>query len=143
LSVRARGFNPRWSAGLFLKKGYVTGHYGKGEDRYRPLGIDPHGQVYFPVSPDLAPMHDYIAGHPVTAEGDGAQELFIQVTQISGGTFMKDRKTIQPFHWHVSANNPSNKEIAVTLTKNMDFPGFELPEHNITLKLGEHRALVD
>jgi len=167
-----------------MKKGYVTGHYGKGEDRYRPLGVDPHGQIYFPVSPDLAPVHHYVAGHPVTAEGDGAQEAFIQVTQISGGTFMKDRKsqpsnssrhspsavtrtqppgfsangtgtvpatlnsktgskTIQPFRWHISINNPTDKEITATLTKNMKLPGLDFPEQNITLKPGEYQVLVD
>lgn len=57
-----------------MKKGYVTGHSGKGENRYRPLGVDPHRQIYCSVSPDLAPMHHYVAGHPVTAKGDGAQE---------------------------------------------------------------------
>jgi len=126
-----------------MKKGYVTGHYGKGEDRYRPLGVDPHGQIYFAVSPDLAPVHHYVAGHPVTAKGDGAAELFIQVTQISGGTFMKDRKTIQPFQWHVSVNNPTDKEIAATLTKNIKLPGLDFPEQNITLKSGEYQVLVD
>ena len=126
-----------------MKKGYVTGHYGIGEDRYRPLGVDPHGQIYFPVSPDLAPAHHYVAGHPVTAKGDRAKQLFIQVTQISGGTFMKDRKTIQPFQWLVSVNNPTDKEIAATLTKNMELPGLEFPEQNITLKPGEYQVLVD
>ena len=33
------------------------------------LGVDPEGQVYIPMAPDLAPAHHYVAGHPVTAEG--------------------------------------------------------------------------
>lgn len=143
LPFRARGFNPRWSAGLFMKKGYVTGHYGKGENRYRPLGVDPHGQIYFSVSADLAPAHHYVAGHPVTAEGEGSQELLIQVTQISGGTFLKGRETIQPFHWHVSVNNPTDEEIAATLTKNMDLPGLEFPDQKITLNPGHFHSIVD
>lgn len=56
---------------------------------------------------------------------------------------MKDRKTIQPFQWHISVNNPTDKEITATLTKNMDLPGFEFPEHNITLKPGEYQLLAD
>jgi len=71
----------------------------------RPLGVDSEGQVYIPMAPDLAPVHHHVAGHPVTAGGDGAADLFIQVTQLSGGTFMADKKEIQPFRWHVSVNN--------------------------------------
>ncbi len=54
------------------------------------------------LSEGIARADDDVAGHPVTAKSDGAQEPFIQVTQIPGGTFVKDRKTIPPFHWHTS-----------------------------------------
>ena len=46
------GVSLDWSAGLLMKKKLVTGYYGKGENRCRPLGVDPEGQVYIPMAPD-------------------------------------------------------------------------------------------
>lgn len=142
LPFRLRGFNPRWSVGLFMKRGFVTGYYGKGEDRYRPLGVDSDGQVYIPMAPDLAPVHHYVAGHPVTAAGDGAADLFIQVTQVSGGTFMADKKEIQPFRWHVSVNNPLDRAVTVTVKQNFALPGLQMAPQRLTLQPGQYTVLV-
>ena len=76
------------------------------------------------------------------AEGDGAEQLFIQVTQVSGGTFMKDSKNVQPFRWHVSVNNPADTAITATLSKRMVLPEFEFPKQTITLEPGEYRVLL-
>ena len=51
---RIVGLNPRWSAGLFQRKGYVKGDYGSGENRYRALGLDLAGNAYVPLYVDLA-----------------------------------------------------------------------------------------
>jgi len=108
----------------------------------RPLGVDSEGQVYIPMAPDLAPAHHYIAGHPVTAEGDGAADLFIQVTQLSGGTFMADKKEIQPFRWHVSINNPLDRAVTVTVKQNLALPGLQMAPQRLTLQPGQYTVLV-
>jgi len=135
LPFRCSGMNRRWSAGLWLREGYVAGHYGKSKDRYRPLGIDSGGRIYIPVSVDLAERHHIVAGHPVVADGAG-KDLFIQVTQLAGGT------SRAPFTWYVAVNNPSERPVTTTLRQTMALPGLKLDTQKVALKPGEHRVLV-
>jgi len=135
LPFRCAGMNRRWSAGLWLRKGYVLGHYGDGQDRYRPLGIDLDGRIYVPIAPDLAEIHHVVAGHPVVADAAG-QELFLQVTQVSGGTGG------QPHTWHVSVNNPLDRPVTATIQQNIDLPGLDLEPQTLTFQPGEYRVLV-
>jgi len=139
LPVRVQGLNRRWSAGLWLKRGFVQGNYGPGVNRYRPLGIDLDGAVYVPISPDLADVHHIVAGHPVVADPAG-KDLFIQVTQISGGTLSKGKPT--RFRWHVSVNNPLDRPVTTTLRQTMDLPGMRLGTQKLTLAPGGYRVLL-
>jgi len=131
--IRCSGMNRRWSAGLWLKRGYVLGYYGKGENRYRPLGIDLEGRIYIPVPVDLAKEHHIVAGHPVVADERG-KELFIQVTQLSGGTGGQ-------FRWWIAVNNPTDRAITTVLTKNMALPGIEFDRKTITVSRGQHLVI--
>jgi len=139
LPVRCSGMNRRWSAGLWLKAGYVLGNYGRGENRYRPLSIDSGGRLYFPVPVDLAEKHHVVAGHPVVADKAG-KDLFIQVTQTRGGTFGSGGKPTA-HQWHVSVNNPLSRPVTTTLRQNMDLPNLSVGTRKVTLKPGEYRVL--
>jgi len=127
LPVRIRGLNPRWSAGLFQKQGYSKGFYGPGENRYRALGLDFAGNAYVPLYVDAANTTHVVAGHPIVAGPEG-EELFLQVTNV-GGT---------PDRWHVSVNNPTDREITTTLHAAMALPGLDFPDRTLTLKPGEY-----
>lgn len=131
LPLRINGLNRRWSAGLFQKQGYVKGDYGKGENRYRALGVDESGFAHVPMYVDLAKETHMLAGHPVIADEKG-RELFIQVTRLYE----------DPDQWHVSVNNPTDKPVTTTLRKAMDLPGLVFPGIKITLKPGEYRVIM-
>jgi len=130
LPCRIVGLNPRWSAGLFQKTGYVKGDYGAGENRYRALGTDLGGNAYLPLYVDRAETTHVVAGHPVIAGPEG-KDLFIQVTKVGQ----------EPDRWHVSVNNPTDQPIATTLEKAIDLPAFEFPKTTLTLKPGEYVVL--
>lgn len=130
LPCRIQRLNPRWSAGLWQKQGYVKGDYGPGENRYRALGMDLEGIAYIPLYVDLAEMTHLVAGHPVIAGPEG-KELFIQVTKVGS----------QPDRWHVSVNNPTDQTVTTTLTRAMDLPGLDFPRQAVTLQPGEYRVL--
>jgi hypothetical protein len=131
LPFRITGLNPRWSAGLFQKQGYVKGNYGSGENRYRALGLDLEGNAYVPLYPELVERTHIVAGHPVIAVPEGS-ELFIQVTKVGRN----------PDRWHVSVNNPTDRVITTTLRAEMNLPGLQFPSQSITLQSGEYRVLM-
>ena len=80
-----------------------------------------------------------MAGHPVVADQAG-KDVFIQVTQLSGGTRAKGKPT--SFRWHVSVNNPLDRAVTVRLRRAMRVPGLKFSSQKLTLKPGEHRVLV-
>lgn len=130
LPVRIRGLNPRWSAGLFQKKGYSKGFYGSGDNRYRALGLDLAGNAYVPLYVDLSAATWIRAGHPVVAGTEG-KDLFIQVTRVNDS----------PSEWHVSVNNPTDQAITTTLRAAMNLPGLDLKDTPVTLKPGEYQVI--
>ncbi|MBI4025415.1 MAG: hypothetical protein HY360_10580 [Verrucomicrobia bacterium] len=141
LPLRVAGLNPRWTAGLLQKKGYVKGDYGTGlpaeasakagENRFRELGMDAFGCAYVPMYVDKADETHLVAGHPVVADEKG-RELFIQVTHVFEN----------PHQWHVSVNNPTDATIKTILRKAMDLPGFIFHNTEITLKPGEYKVMM-
>jgi hypothetical protein len=128
--LRVRGLEPRWSAGVFMKQGYVRGLYGPGEDRFRAAGLDFAGDAYVPLHPGRAPRTHVIVGHPVVAGPEG-RELFIEMTKLAEG----------PFEWHVAVNNPTDRRIETTLRAAMDLPGLVLPAGRRVFEPGEYRVL--
>ena len=130
LPLRVTGLNRRWSAGLFQKDGYVLGHYGTGQNRYRGLGVDEFGCAYVPMYVDRAKVTHMVAGHPIVADEAG-QDLFIGVVHL------RDK----PSQWHVSVNNPTDKPITSTLHKAMDVPGLVFSGAAVTMQPGEYRVL--
>lgn len=128
LPLMIKNLNPRWSSILWLKEGYVKGDYGEGKDRFRELGIDFYGNSYIPVYVDYSDITSFAAGHPVIAEGEMSEELFIQVTHV------KD----SPDEWHISVNNPTDKVINATIKRVIDLPGMKFKERKISLKPGEY-----
>ncbi|MEI6424494.1 MAG: hypothetical protein WCP55_19915, partial [Lentisphaerota bacterium] len=102
LPFRVAGFNPRWSAILWQKDGYIgAGRYGKAQNRFRSLAVDFDGRVYFPVYSGQAALHHLVAGQPVVADAAG-KDLFTEVVSL------KDSEAQTPPLWHVSVNNPTN-----------------------------------
>ncbi|MCL5674922.1 MAG: hypothetical protein M1501_04180 [Candidatus Omnitrophica bacterium] len=128
LPVRIQGLNPRWSAGLFLIKGY--GDFGTGENLYRPLAVSRTGHAYIPMYVDWSTATWLVAGQPIVA-GKHGKKLFIQVTRLQA----------HPGKWYVAVNNPTNKTITTILHPTMDLPGLVFHTQFITLKPGEYRVL--
>jgi hypothetical protein len=136
LPFRVAGLNPRWSAILWQKDGYVgAGRYGKPQNRFRTLATDFDGRVYFPVPSGQAALHHLVAGQPVIADAAG-KDLFINVVCL------KDAVGATPPLWHVSVNNPTDAPITAKLTKAMDLPGLDWAGETITLQPGEQRILA-
>lgn len=132
LPGRIHGLNPRWSAGLWQRKGYGGKFYHQdGKDLFTPLGMDLEGVAHFPLASTWAKETEILAGHPVIADAAG-REAFIQVTHISEN----------PHQWHVSINNPTDKPLTTTLQVAMDLPGLEVPKEPLTLAPGEYRVLA-
>jgi len=130
LAVRIDGLNPNWSAGVFLRRGYVLGNYGPGRKRFREVGFDREGRVYATFFPDHAQVTEAVIGHPVVCDRD---ELFIQVTRRDdrGG----------PASWHVSVNNPTDQEIRATFRTAIDIPGLDLSPRTMTVPPGAYLFL--
>jgi len=135
LPVMVDGLNRRWSAGLWQLDGFVKGDYGTGANRYRAVGLDLDGRAYVPVYPDLVPLTEIEVGHPVVADAQG-QNLFIQVTALSGGTI-----TNPQYQWAVAVNNPTDSAITTVLKQNMALPDFHFGRQPVTLAPGEQRLL--
>ena len=136
LPFRVAGLNPRWSAILWLKDGYVgAGRYGKAQNRFRTLATDFDGRVYFPVPSGQAALHHLVAGQPVVAD-DAGKELFINVVCL------KDAVGATPPLWHVAVNNPTDAPVTTKLAKTMDLPGLDWAGETITLQPGEQRILA-
>jgi hypothetical protein len=129
--LRVRGLNPRWSAGVYQKRGYVAGAYGEGANRYRAAGVDFAGDAYIPLHPSRADRVHVVVGHPVVAGSDG-WDLFIQVTKLAE----------VPFRWHVSVNNPTDRSIETILRRVIALPGLELPTARMRFEPGEYRVLL-
>ncbi len=129
--LRVRGLNPRWSVGVYQRRGYVTGAYGKGENRYRAAGVDFAGDAYIPLYPSRADRIHVVVGHPVVAGPDGG-DLFIQVTKLAEA----------PFRWHVSVNNPTARHVETTVRAVIALPGLDLPAARMRFEPGEYRVLV-
>lgn len=125
LPCRVVGLNPRWSAGLFQKTGYVKGDYGTGQNRYRALGLAFQGCAYLPLYVDRADVTHVVAGHPVIAGPEG-KGLFIQVTKVG----------VKPDRWHVAVNNPTDQPVTTTLHRAIDLPGLDLEDTGLTIKPG-------
>jgi hypothetical protein len=79
--------------------------------------------VHLAVYTKGAPTSHSIVGHPVVCD---AKDLIIEVTHLSD----------KPAQWHVAVNNPTDKPIKTTLRRNMDLPGFELPDTPIEVAAG-------
>jgi hypothetical protein len=126
LPLRIAGLNPRWSAGLLEKEGYSPEFYGPGRDRWRAVAVGADQFAYVPLWVDRAEMTAIVAGHPIIASG--AEELFIQATNLGGS----------PPRWHVSVNNPTNREIRATLHKAMNLPGLSFEDREIVVGSGEY-----
>jgi hypothetical protein len=130
LPIRAHGLNPSTRAGLFLEQGYVLGNYGPGRGRYRDLGIDREGRVCVPLFPDLAAMTTVVIGHPVICD---RSELRVQVTR-------KDDRG-DDSSWHVSLNNPTERELRTSCRVGFDLPGLEPPRQQVTVPSGGYFVL--
>jgi hypothetical protein len=136
LPFRVAGFNPRWSAILWQKDGYVgAGRYGKPQNRFRTLAADFDGRVYFPVHAGQAALHHLVAGQPVVADAAG-RELFINVVCL------KDAEGQAPPLWHVAVNNPTDAPVTTKLSKTMDLPGLAWAGETITLEPGAQQLIV-
>ncbi len=136
LPVRVSGLNPRWSALLWQKDGYVgAGRYGPPQNRFRSLAVDFDGRACFSVYSGQAAVTQLVAGQPIVADEAG-KELFINVVCL------KDAVGQTPPLWHVSVNNPTDNPVTANLSKTMPLPGLVFADGPLVLKPGEYRILV-
>lgn len=131
LPLRVGGFVRRWTVGLWQVTGYVVGHYGSGKNRYSELGLDAHNFTHVPLYTGLADSTHVLVGHPVTAVGDGADQVVIQVTNVrlENGTSL----------FHVSVNNPT--DVPITMVVSSQFEAVRLQTQRVDLEPGEDRTL--
>ena len=129
------GLNPRWSAGLWQKAGFpgsAAAVYGNGTDRYTALGIEEEGHAYVPIYTGEAAAR-VVVGHPVIADGDGSDQLFIQVVHVD---------TKPDNVWHVSMNNPTSKSITAMVRSTMGMAGFGLKSQQLEVGAGQEVILL-
>jgi hypothetical protein len=130
----AGGLNPRWTACLLQKEGWVfdpLSLYGPMKDRYTELGIDADNTTVIPLYVGRAELTHVIAGHPIVASGgDDITNLFIQVTHVSQGV------------WHVSVHNSGSSKVTATLSKMMELPGLQFDTQLISVQAGSTAILL-
>jgi hypothetical protein len=124
IPARVGSMNPRWSAGMLLREGPISGFYGPGHERYRALAVDADGRAHFPIDASTGPFRALL-GHPVVADERG-KALFIQVTCLGGS----------PLRWHVSVNNPTSRRIRSELRQTMELPGLSFASRTLELEAG-------
>jgi hypothetical protein len=136
LPLRVGGLNPRWSAGLWQKHGFpgsAGAIYGNGTDRYTALGVEEGGgRAFVPLYVGEAATR-VVVGHPVIADGDRADELFIQVTHVDASPSSV---------WHVSLNNPTNATIRAMVHVAMTPARFALRSQVVELEGGQDVVLM-
>jgi hypothetical protein len=128
IPVEIRELNPRWTTCLLQEKGYSSGYYGSGENRWRELAVSSKGLARFPLYAGYADETDIIAGHPLVA-GEEGESLFIKVIKISD----------MPVVWHVSVNNPTDKNIETELKAAMPLSDFNWKNKKISIKAGQYQ----
>ena len=143
-AARVSGFQRRWTVGLWQDAGYpgAGNHYG-GEDyrghcewtvgcqKYTVLGLDMLNATAAPLYTGLAQKTHVRIGHPVIAEGKGAEDVFVQVThlRVLNGTAL----------FSVAVNNPTGVEL--TLDFSSSFAEVGMPNQTATLQPGQHLVL--
>ncbi|HCD31308.1 MAG TPA: hypothetical protein DER01_02810 [Phycisphaerales bacterium] len=136
LPFRVHGLNPRYSAILWQKTGYVgEGRYGSERNRFRNVAVDWEGHAYFPVYAAKAKLHHWVVGQPVIADEQGA-ELFIEVVCL------KDAQKGASPQWHVSINNPTDQVITTKIRQVIKLPGLNLYQQKISIKPGVSVTLI-
>jgi hypothetical protein len=128
LPVRINGLNRNWSAILWQKQGQVGPYHGPGVDRIRPLGIDEEGRSYIPVTVGLTDNVHLVAGHPLVADNENVAVRVICLEDTAQG---------KQFRWLVTVHNPTDQEIATTLTPAMALPGLFQEKRELTIPAGE------
>ena len=102
-----------------------------GCNKFTVLGVDSENATAVPLYVGLAKKTHVRIGHPVVATGEGAAEMFIQVTRL--------RVTNGSTLFHVAVNNPTQK--AATVHLSASFPEVGLQPKSVTLQPGEHRVV--
>ncbi|MEI6168257.1 MAG: hypothetical protein WCS52_13820 [bacterium] len=125
LPVRVFGMNDHWSA--------VS--YDKTRKLARPIGVY-QGIAYARFDPDYSQQTDVAVGHPVVADNTNV----VVVVAILGDHKYPARKDGQYFHggtYSVQVNNPTDKDLKVTLTNSMDLPDFPFKAKTMDIKAGQ------
>lgn len=132
LPLRITGLCGNWTAGLFQTQGWTQGHYTNGTG-YSALGIDMDGAAHVPLYTGRGDAH-VTAGHPVIAldrAGKPLHEVFVQLTHID-----VDNVTLVN-SWHVSVNNPTQRDLEVQLRSSFGLPDLQLSDKLFTVRAGE------
>ncbi|HEY3396094.1 MAG TPA: hypothetical protein VGM19_00395 [Armatimonadota bacterium] len=125
LPVRVFGLNDKWSAYF----------YDKAKGQARPLGVY-EGIGYARLDPFYQETQAAL-GHPVTADNP---DVVIVLTVLADGKYpiQKDGKLLSGQGLYaLQVNNPTDQDLTVTLTNNMDLPGFPFKTKTLALQAGE------
>ena len=130
LPVRVMGMNDKWSAFC----------YDKLKKQARPIGVY-QGIGYARFDPDYNQKIDTAVGHPVVADNNDVVILF---SVLGDGKYpvRKDGMLCYDGVYSLQVNNPTDKDLTVTLKKNMDLPGFPFETKTVNLKAGELLEII-
>lgn len=125
LPVRVLGMNDNWSAVCYDKR----------RKQARPIGVY-QDIAYARFDPEYEELTDVIVGHPVVADHP---DVVIAVAVLGDHKYpaTKDGKAFSGGVYSVQVNNPTDKDLKVTLTRNMDLPDFPFQTETVDLRAGQ------
>lgn len=125
LPVRVMGLNDKWSAVC----------YDKTRKQSRPIGVH-QGIGYARFDPDYNKLTDVAVGHPVVADNP---DVVIKVAVLGDKKYptKKNGSYFRGGTYSVQINNPTDKDLNVTLTNNMDLPDFPFKTKTMEIKAGQ------
>ena len=125
LGCRVSGLNDHWSAYFYDKIG----------KRARPIGTWKN-VAHVRLEPERAELTDVQVGHPVAADNNDVVILF---SVLGDGKYpvRKDGMLCYDGTYSLQVNNPTDKDLTVTLKKNMDLPGFPFATKTVDIKAGQ------
>jgi len=126
LPVRVMGMNDKWSA-------YC---YDKVRKQARPIGVH-DGVAYARFDPEYHELTHAAVGHPVIADHKGVVILLSVLGDEKYPARDKDGKLFYGGLYRLQVNNPTDKDLTVTLTNNMGLPDFPFQTKKLQIKAGE------
>lgn len=130
LPVRVMGMNDKWSAVCYDKSRKVS----------RPIGVY-QGIAYARFDPYYNQQLDMAVGHPVVADNP---DIVISVAVLGDNKYPAKTSgdAVSGSTYSVQVNNPTDKDLKVTFTNNLDLPDFPFETKTVDLKAGQFMEIT-